>query len=312
MKRRSPAAFTLIELLVVIAIIAILIGLLIPAVQKVREAAKKASCTNNLKQIGLAFHNYESANGMFPPGIVGTPGTTPTAPAWGWGVFILPNLEQGNVYTVLNPSGQSMTAAMNNAAGLAALQDPIQTFLCPSDITFSNYPLNGSRAFTGVVAGKTIYIAQSNYVVNGGNAGGNPTDGVFGVGSTTRILQISDGTSTTILAGERDSGDITAGVSSRKAGFWAGSDSAISTSALWFLTQYQMFTGQSLTTDATYTLGSQHNGKGGANVVMCDGSVHFLNKSIPWADTATNGAASALTYNNLGSIADGHPVGNYD
>lgn len=308
--RQRSSGFTLIELLVVIAIIAILIGLLIPAVQKVREAAQRASCTNNLKQIGLAFHSYHGANECFPPLCVGTPSTSaPNVPSWGWGVFILPYLEQGNLYNQLNPNGQSMTAAFNSPAGLAALQIPIPVFICPSDPQGTKGDLNDNRQFVKAVAGQSIAIAKSNYVVNGGNSNTDPTDGVFGVGSNIRILQISDGTSNTFLAGERDSRN------GRYAGLWAGlsaqsgEPAVVGLTALWGLTQYQMFTGKSGTVnDITATYGSQHSGQSGANFVMCDGSVHFISNTIPWADTATSGTVP-LTYNNLGSRADGNTVG---
>src|ERR1700722_18327219 len=96
-RSQSPrrAGFTLIELLVVIAIIAILIALLLPAVQAAREAARRTQCRNNLKQIGLAFHNYHDAMRLFPPGYVaGTADITNTSPGWGWGAMILPFIEQ--------------------------------------------------------------------------------------------------------------------------------------------------------------------------------------------------------------------------
>jgi prepilin-type N-terminal cleavage/methylation domain-containing protein/prepilin-type processing-associated H-X9-DG protein len=191
-------AFTLIELLVVIAIIAILIALLVPAVQKVREAAARTQCQNNLKQIGLALHGYHDATKGLPPGYMATgsyvDGATDTAPGWGWASFILPYLEQTAVYRQLNVN-QSIPAS-------AAAQAVLSTYLCPSDVAPATaFPVPDGFGNTVCRAGPTSYAACCGNDESDTRA---PTgNGVFYRNSHIRIADITDGTSNTILVGER-------------------------------------------------------------------------------------------------------------
>src|SRR5262245_33338259 len=134
MPKNSPLrpAFTLIELLVVIAILAVLVGLLLPAVQKVRESASRLKCANNLKQIGLALSNYESANRRFPAGYLSTPGvgsydaqTGDWGPGWGWLAILLPYVEQENLFRSLR-----WDLPCWDAANSAAVKVPVPIYLC--------------------------------------------------------------------------------------------------------------------------------------------------------------------------------------
>ena len=192
--------FTLIELLVVIAIIAVLIALLLPAVQSAREAARRIQCVNNLKQLGLAMHNYESSNGVLPPQMVLTfnsSGAVAWKSSWGASSRIVPFLELGTVYNAIN-----YTLKTSDSTNATAVSTQLQVFLCPSE--------PNQQAFTGTnSAGVTTTYGVSNYgwcegtwYTFGGFAGGGPTPGAIGSNMSRRFASITDGLSNTILCGE--------------------------------------------------------------------------------------------------------------
>jgi prepilin-type N-terminal cleavage/methylation domain-containing protein len=186
--RRTSTGFTLIELLVVIAIIAILIGLLLPAVQKVREAAARIQCTNNLKQMMLASHSYNDAIGRLPR--IETYDSSSSGAGWvPWHGAILPYIEQANIYNRAANSG-----ALWNAGNTSAI---IKTYLCPSDGTLTNgLCTTGANGWAG-----TSYAP--NQVLFGSISFADPATGCWVTGGKYTIGNIPDGTSNTIGIVER-------------------------------------------------------------------------------------------------------------
>ena len=194
--------FTLIELLVVIAIIAVLIALLLPAVQQAREAARRSQCKNNLKQLGLALHNYHDSLKVFPPGMfnyIQDPYSSPGNPIQGnaksWMLMILPYIDQGPLYNVFAPYFSSATQAYSYPQNSTV----ISVLMCPSDP--SNPRVQAGEGFFG------------NYVLCGGSntwgargtnqdSTGKTANGMFYPISSTRLADVTDGASNTILGGE--------------------------------------------------------------------------------------------------------------
>lgn len=308
---KSRSAFTLIELLVVVFVISILIALLLPAVQQSREAARRTQCQNNLKQIGLAVHNYHDTNLAFPTGLIllDAPEHGVTASAWGWGVFILPQLDQVNLYNSIQPGREPFLNKFLDSKSYTLLQSPLAVFLCPSDPESGP---NMRRPFRTFVTGEQRFISKNNYP---GNNGDDDNSGIFSR-YTVSLKSVTDGTTNTFMCGERRIlGDNDAAV-------WAGSEprEPSYTTSIWGLTgstRFRMFDGfahgvvEGPLPRAAF--GSAH--VGGSYFLMCDGGVRFISETIDWTYTSPTffggSGVPAGVYNRLGNRDDGQPVGDF-
>jgi len=269
-------AFTLVELLVVIAIIGLLVGLLLPAVQQAREAARRSQCMNNLHQIGLALHNYHDSHATFPPSAVvdweiWESGVWPWPYGWwGWHARILPQIEQIALYRQIRFEDDLMDllTEYNQTTGTK-----VEVFVCPSD------PLGRDILSEHVVwpdgNEDDLRFAHHTYFGSRGSTRDVPGNGVFPeINSVTRFRDIQDGTSNTLLAGERPTDH------AHYYGWWAGGigvdltglgDNVLDCS--------EGLRHGDVTNDADLThYWSMH--PGGAQFLYCDGSVQFLPYTI--------------------------------
>ncbi len=285
--RSLRRGFTLIELLVVIAIIAVLIALLLPAVQSAREAARRAQCVNNLKQIGLACHNYADINGVFPSQVGGVP-------TWfvnsdyrtSWMVQILPMMEQTNLFNAYNFVADRAEYSFNNTTVMAT---PISGFACPSYagliLQQGQSDWNGYAGTIGA-AMKLWYIAGTCYK---GNLGDNTTGPFPGSGNAYGDLNgstptatgmfwraqmvvafagVTDGTSNTMLAGEAlpDRCNWNA---------WSESNSSVATVSIPMNQKVNLNRA-----NPSYCYGFRSRHPGGMNVGFADGSVRYLKETV--------------------------------
>jgi prepilin-type N-terminal cleavage/methylation domain-containing protein/prepilin-type processing-associated H-X9-DG protein len=308
--------FTLVELLVVIAIIGILIALLLPAVQAAREAARRMTCSNNLKQFGLAMHNYHSTFNCFPPGFMVVTHTSTVGGGWAWGVFLMPFLEQCPLQDKLSVTKYTLSQVVSDPALLPMLQTQLDVFKCPSS------PMEPLREYQG---GGGQMVATSNYTCCRGffrynySAAPPKNNGVFYGESATRIRDVTDGTSNTFAIGERTVLPVHATNPARWPS-WCGPGGlgigATVSSCVSFRLNHP-------TNQGFHGFSSHH--PGGANFLFVDGHVSFISETIPFDFPTTLNdrnddhaefvqeakAGNVGLYQLLGVKNDNMPIGNY-
>jgi prepilin-type N-terminal cleavage/methylation domain-containing protein len=322
---RKQRAFTLIELLVVIAIIAVLIALLLPAVQQAREAARRTQCKNNLKQLGLALHNYHDTANTFPPGWVsGNFATTAgEATIWSWGALILPELDQAPLYNTVQPGTLRMDQSLAaGGAAATALTSPLSAFRCASDPGPGLNTFDGSlgtnatmttdfNTYNRKVTNGTanVSIATSNFVMVA-DTGDSITPGMIatfgtygppnGVGyedSRISFRDITDGASNTLMVGERafniKSLNIGAGnalgFSPATAGGSSANQQCRSCLAVVGIPYWGL--NQTVINPDHQSRGFSSNHVGGVQFLLADGSVRFISENIDHKPNSIGAAA---------------------
>ncbi len=323
--------FTLVELLVVIAIIGILVALLLPAIQAAREAARRSQCSNNLKQIGVALHNYNDTFKSLPMGFTNDyglaqnylgqnyahhgNGVTPSRyyASWTWSAYIAPFMELSAQHQTLNVTGTWAAQSLLSAESRQVISTPVASFRCPSDT--GKDPHNGGEYRPADSAGTRLYAASANYAgvcdhdsANIDNRQNN-CQGVLYVDSDTQLRDVTDGTSSVLMVGERcryrfhtrcsetqDCGAATVfvtGASNQLSHDNRSNAAAVGSAA------------RGINWDSTDVCGNLWNAKtsfhsqhpGGAQFVLVDASTHFISENV-----------DLTTFRRLAHKSDGNPV----
>ena len=289
--------FTLVELLVVIAIIGILIGMLLPAVQQVREAARRIQCANQMRQLSLAMHNYESSNQHFPPGNIYRKGGTASfeqrigIPGLNWSAIILPFIEQDGMFTIVSDLSTQLTNPGVAHGNADCVMTVIPNLICPSCPMEELNPIRPDAFDDDGDAAKSNYVGIWGTKVNGDSdyddIADDPTvydkntySGILYLESEVTFGEIADGTSNTFIIGERDGAPL--GEFTRAAATWCSSNQANwsnqclgpASKAL----NYIINTVEDNKQAQWNAISSQH--PGGATFGLADGSVHFISDSI--------------------------------
>jgi len=275
---RRRFGFTLVELLVVIAIIGILIALLLPAVQAAREAARRTKCTNHLKQLGLALHNYHDVVNQFPPGWVRGNGS----PGWGWNVMVFPYMENKPLYDVLNPCGRRLGVVRNHATDYVLLQTKIEVLRCPSDTS----PDLGMKTFSRNSPPDPLPLATTNYAgcrgfFNMADDDNRLNNGILYANSTITFAHMLDGSSNTFAVGEKSQ--------AQDAATWPGMNQEGNGNHITAGIRGKL-NGGTIDSPDQNRFGSFH--PGGANFALCDGSVRFISENIRSANRNVDGTPS--------------------
>ena len=279
--------FTLIELLVVIAIIAVLIALLLPAVQQAREAARRTQCRNNLKQLGLALHNYHDAHNVFPPACIrGLPGSSANIENCGtWLIYIMPYIDQTNLYNTFNFPFVGGTYGLGSygTSNMSVVNTPMPAFTCPSDPdasvkNFGTWFCSTSPNSNGDYA-TTNYAGMTHSTLRiGTEAGGSfprfDFDGILGNRGRYGIRDVQDGTSNTMIMAEVSNSPTTGWLWG-----WDGAltDARLTPNASGTWPTDGTFTNSRETVNAQ-TASSYHEGV--IHVGMADGATRFVSENI--------------------------------